>query len=237
MGLSLDALGAGDARLAAHRSPWLDGLFQPPSHKAVFQPLCPSLRCLRSRGRRARAVRPSRRVSRCGCRAGRYRPSATRRTRQSPLYALRRRVAHSLTTRSKQSTATQGALSGNDCAAHDRQARPHEQGQCRHRRRHPAGRPIARRGSCPHPAIPRHDQEEEAGPLDLWNSRIHLILRDNVNGYILRRQTSGRMVPPKPDGLMADVDPALGQEILDVAQRQGTSRTSAPPDGLSRASC
>jgi len=27
-------------------------------------------------------------------------------------------------------------------------------------------------------------------------------------------------VPPKSDGLMADVDPALGQEILDVAQRQ-----------------
>ena len=28
------------------------------------------------------------------------------------------------------------------------------------------------------------------------------------------------LVPPKPDRLMADVDPALGQEILDVAQRQ-----------------
>src|SRR5271157_1211313 len=27
-------------------------------------------------------------------------------------------------------------------------------------------------------------------------------------------------VPPKPDGLMADVDPPLGQQILDVAQRQ-----------------
>src|SRR5271166_4554358 len=27
-------------------------------------------------------------------------------------------------------------------------------------------------------------------------------------------------VPPKPDGLMADVDPPLNQEILDVAQRQ-----------------
>src|SRR3984885_5071947 len=30
-------------------------------------------------------------------------------------------------------------------------------------------------------------------------------------------------VPPEPDGLMADVDPALGQQILDVAQRQGVS--------------
>jgi hypothetical protein len=28
-------------------------------------------------------------------------------------------------------------------------------------------------------------------------------------------------VPPEPDGLVADVDPALGQQILDVAQRQG----------------
>src|SRR5260370_31068887 len=27
-------------------------------------------------------------------------------------------------------------------------------------------------------------------------------------------------VLPEPDGLMADVDPALGQKILDVAQRQ-----------------
>src|SRR5271168_3177135 len=27
-------------------------------------------------------------------------------------------------------------------------------------------------------------------------------------------------VPPQPDGLVADVDPALGQQILDVAQRQ-----------------
>ncbi len=27
-------------------------------------------------------------------------------------------------------------------------------------------------------------------------------------------------VPPKPDCLVADVDPALGQKILDVAQRQ-----------------
>jgi hypothetical protein len=29
-----------------------------------------------------------------------------------------------------------------------------------------------------------------------------------------------KSVPPKSDGLMADVDPALGQEILDVAERQ-----------------
>jgi hypothetical protein len=27
-------------------------------------------------------------------------------------------------------------------------------------------------------------------------------------------------IPPESDGLMADVDPALGQEILDVSQRQ-----------------
>ena len=30
-------------------------------------------------------------------------------------------------------------------------------------------------------------------------------------------------VPPEPDGLVADVDPALGQEILDVAKRQRES--------------
>ena len=49
-GSLLDALGAGHTRLPAHRSPWLDGLFSTTSHKAVFQPLCPSLRGLRSRG-------------------------------------------------------------------------------------------------------------------------------------------------------------------------------------------
>src|SRR5580700_11402905 len=30
-------------------------------------------------------------------------------------------------------------------------------------------------------------------------------------------------VPPKPDGLVADVDPTPGQKILDVAQRQRVS--------------
>ena len=45
-------------------------------------------------------------------------------------------------------------------------------------------------------------------------------------------------VLPKPDRLMADVDLALGQEMpRRCAATAGTSRTSAPPDGLSRASC
>jgi hypothetical protein len=30
-------------------------------------------------------------------------------------------------------------------------------------------------------------------------------------------------VPPKPDGLVADVDPALGQQIFDVSKRQRVS--------------
>src|SRR5271167_809971 len=30
-------------------------------------------------------------------------------------------------------------------------------------------------------------------------------------------------IPPEPDRLVADVDPALGQQILDVAQRQWVS--------------
>ena len=39
-------------------------------------------------------------------------------------------------------------------------------------------------------------------------------------------------VPPKPDRLMADVDPALGQEILDVVvATAGISRTSSRQDG------
>jgi hypothetical protein len=34
------------------------------------------------------------------------------------------------------------------------------------------------------------------------------------------REHRAKPVPPKSDGLMADVDPALRQEILDVSQRQ-----------------
>jgi hypothetical protein len=36
----------------------------------------------------------------------------------------------------------------------------------------------------------------------------------------LRREHRAEPVPPKSDGLMADVDPTFGQQILDVAQRQ-----------------
>jgi hypothetical protein len=39
----------------------------------------------------------------------------------------------------------------------------------------------------------------------------------------LFRISAANIVPPKPDGLVADVDPALGQKILDVAQRQRVS--------------
>jgi hypothetical protein len=31
-------------------------------------------------------------------------------------------------------------------------------------------------------------------------------------------------VPPKPNGLIADIDAALGQEILDVAERERVSQ-------------
>jgi hypothetical protein len=36
----------------------------------------------------------------------------------------------------------------------------------------------------------------------------------------LCREHRAKPVPPKTDGLMADVDPALGREILDVSQRK-----------------
>jgi hypothetical protein len=41
--------------------------------------------------------------------------------------------------------------------------------------------------------------------------------------YESQRRTSAKPVPPEPDDLVADVDPALGQQILDVAQRQWAS--------------
>ena len=39
----------------------------------------------------------------------------------------------------------------------------------------------------------------------------------------LRGEHWAKPIPPEPDGLVADVDPALGQQILDVAQRQWVS--------------
>src|SRR5215472_14550299 len=43
-------------------------------------------------------------------------------------------------------------------------------------------------------------------------SRAHLVI-----------EHLAKSVPPEPDGLVADVDPALGQQILDAAQRQRVS--------------
>src|ERR1700730_3664357 len=37
------------------------------------------------------------------------------------------------------------------------------------------------------------------------------------------REHRAKPVPPESNGLVADVDPALGQQILDVAQRQRVS--------------
>ena len=39
----------------------------------------------------------------------------------------------------------------------------------------------------------------------------------------LRREHRAKPVPLEPDGLMADINPAFGQEILDVPQRQRAS--------------
>jgi hypothetical protein len=36
----------------------------------------------------------------------------------------------------------------------------------------------------------------------------------------LCREHRAKPVPPESDGLMAEIDPALGQQILDVAERQ-----------------
>jgi len=52
----------------------------------------------------------------------------------------------------------------------------------------------------------------------------------------LGSEDGAKPVPPKPDCLVAD--PALGQQILDVAQATaGTSLTSLPPGELSLANC
>src|SRR3984957_2024755 len=52
--------------------------------------------------------------------------------------------------------------------------------------------------------------------------RIAAHLRD-ASLTDLGREHRAKPVPPEPDGLVADVDPALGQEVFDVAQRQRVS--------------
>jgi hypothetical protein len=55
-------------------------------------------------------------------------------------------------------------------------------------------------------------------------------VRDPLLSDLCRKHRT-KPVPPEPHGLMADVDPALGQQILDVAQRQRVSHVHHRPDG------
>ncbi|MEJ0048193.1 MAG: hypothetical protein WDN04_20280 [Rhodospirillales bacterium] len=41
----------------------------------------------------------------------------------------------------------------------------------------------------------------------------------------LRVKHRAKPVPPEPDGFVADADPALCQQVLDVAQREGVADT------------
>src|ERR1700678_3992110 len=52
--------------------------------------------------------------------------------------------------------------------------------------------------------------------------RIAAHVRDSLLSN-LGGEHRAKPVPPEPDGLVADVDPALGQQILDIAQRQRVS--------------
>jgi hypothetical protein len=54
-----------------------------------------------------------------------------------------------------------------------------------------------------------------AGAPDAARAEVRDPLRPDLGG-----EHRAKPVPPKLDRIMADVDPALGQEILDVAQRQ-----------------
>jgi hypothetical protein len=66
--------------------------------------------------------------------------------------------------------------------------------------------------------------------------RIAAPVRDSLLSDLGSEQRA-KPVPPKPDRLMANVDPALGQKILDCATTEGTLRTSSRPDGSLLASC
>ena len=64
---------------------------------------------------------------------------------------------------------------------------------------------------------PHNDLIQMPAPLRTAAHMRHASLAD------LGREHWTKPVPPEPDGLMTDVDSALGQQILDVAQRQRIS--------------
>jgi hypothetical protein len=63
--------------------------------------------------------------------------------------------------------------------------------------------------------------------IDLHNDLVQMPAQLRIGSHLhdlplsdLGGEYRPKPVPPKPDGLVADVDPTLGQKILDVAQRQ-----------------
>src|SRR6202142_3650108 len=68
-----------------------------------------------------------------------------------------------------------------------------------------------------HVAMPSGGASTPSAPL-----RIGAHVRDSSLAD-LGGEHWAKPVPPEPDGLLADIDAALGQQILDVAQRQGES--------------
>jgi hypothetical protein len=66
--------------------------------------------------------------------------------------------------------------------------------------------------------------------IDLHNDLVQMPAQLRIGSHLhdlplsdLGGEYRPKPVPPKPDGLVADVDPTLGQKILDVAQRQRVS--------------
>src|ERR1700722_7343314 len=64
-------------------------------------------------------------------------------------------------------------------------------------------------------------------PVYLYKRLVHMPAPLRIAAHIgdaslsdLRGEHRSETIPPEPDGLMADVDPSLGQQILDVAKRQ-----------------
>ena len=64
-------------------------------------------------------------------------------------------------------------------------------------------------------AIDLHNHLVQMPALLRIGSHLHDLPLSDLGG-----EYRPKPVPPKPDGLMADVDPTLGQKILDGAQRQ-----------------
>ena len=100
--------------------------------------------------------------------------------------------------------------------------------------------PLRRDHSLQHLAFMINSAPKIAKPaVDFYKRLVHMPAPLRIAAQMgdtplsdLRGEHRSETVPPEPDRLMADFDPALGQQILDVAKRQRVSHVQHHDQGF-----